>query len=43
MQRAAPALKQSTWEEVQRYLDKDILPNLGPYRIEEVTPLRLSL
>ncbi len=24
-------------EEVQRYLDKDILPSLGPYRIEEVT------
>ena len=36
MQRAAPALRQSTRRQFQRYLDRDILPSLGPYRIDEI-------
>ena len=37
MDRAVPALKQSTRRDFRRYLNKDILPSLGSYRIDEVT------
>lgn len=41
--RRGPALSDRTRKELQRYLDKDILPRIGHVRSEEVTPDEIVL
>jgi integrase len=38
MKRRAPALAENSRHEIQRYLDKDILPRIGHIRADEISP-----